>query len=205
MICLRPNQFPHLHYTEKEEDLSRGRTHKMVDDMSDIVYKGLLTVVGWWEEIAEYFDELLEKKRLLNPEYHDSLLSDDKTFSRSKRYFWAIEFLEEAGNSISDNIYQAKRFMELIKANPPETKTAEREFQLRLKHHLTVLQKLDALKTIFRRKKEEAMALRDGVSQASWKIRDNRLKMTVFIQRQCCDGKSGVYAIGREHQTSDIR
>jgi hypothetical protein len=30
----------------------------MVDDMSDLVYKGLLTVVGRWEEIAEYFDEL---------------------------------------------------------------------------------------------------------------------------------------------------
>jgi hypothetical protein len=174
----------------------------MVDDMSDIVYKGLLTVVGRWEEIAEHFDELLvEKKGLLN----DSLLSDDKTFSRSKKYFWAIEFLKEAGNSISDNIYQAERFVELIKSNPPETKTAEREFQLRLKHHLTVIQKLDALKTRFRRKKEEAMALRDGVSQASWKIRDNRLKMTVVIQCQCRDGKSGVHAIGREHQTSDIR
>ena len=173
--------------------------------MSDIVYKGLLTVVGRWEEIAEYSDKLLvEKKGLLNPEYHDSSLSDDKTFSRSKRYFWVIEFLKEAGNSISDNIYQAERFMELIKANPLEAKTAEREFQLRLKHHLTVLQKLDALKTRFRRKKEEAMALRDGVSQASWKIRDNRLKMTIVIQRQCCCRKPSVNEACAECETSHI-
>jgi hypothetical protein len=138
----------------------------MVDDMSDIVYKSLLTVVSRWEEIGEYFDELLvEKKGLLNPEYHDSLLSDDKTFSRSKRYFWAIEFLKEAGNSISDNIHQAERFVELIQSNPPEIKTAGREFQLRQKHHLSVIQKLEALKTRFKRKKEEAMALRDGVRQ----------------------------------------
>ena len=64
----------------------------------------------------------------MNPEYHDSLLSDDKTFSRSKRYFWAIEFLEEAGNSISDNIYQAKRFMEVIKANPQKQRQQKENF-----------------------------------------------------------------------------
>jgi hypothetical protein len=206
MICLRPHRFPHLYYSEKGDDLSTGSTHEMVDDMSDIVYQGLLTVVGRWEEIVEYFDELLaEKKGLLNPEYHDSLLNDDRTFSRSKKYFWAIEFLKEAEKSISDNIHQAERFVELIKSNPPETKTGERELRLRLRQHLTVLQKLDALKNRFKQKKDEAVALRDGVSHASWMIRGSTLKMTVALQRQCCDGRSGIYAIGGEYQTSYIR
>ncbi|KAH8595496.1 hypothetical protein B0O99DRAFT_479000, partial [Bisporella sp. PMI_857] len=117
MICLRPSQFPHLHYSEHGDDISRGRTNEMVDDMSDLIYKSLVTVISRWNEIAHYFDKLLtEKSGLLCPEYHDSLLTDDENFSRSKKYFWAIEFLKEAGNSISDNIRQTQRFVEFLES-----------------------------------------------------------------------------------------
>ena len=165
MICLRPSQFPHLDYSENIDDLARGRTHEIIDEMSDFIHKAILAVVGRWEEIAEYFDEILsEKKGLLNPQYHDSLLTDDGAFSRSKKYFWALGFLEEAGNSISHNISQTERFVALMKSNSGSTKMARREFQQRIKKHGLEIQKLQALKTKFRHKKEEAMALRDGVS-----------------------------------------
>lgn len=164
MICLRPSQFPHLYYSEQGDEVSRGRTNEMVDDMSDLIHKSLVTVISRWDEIARFFDELLtEKKDLLRPDYHDSLLTDDEDFSRSKKYFWAIEFLKEAGNSIFDNIRQTQQFLAFLKSHPPVTKKAENEFHLRLKKHYLTLQKLESLQTRFRLKKEEAIALRDGV------------------------------------------
>lgn len=165
MICLRPSQFPHLYYSEQVDDLSRGQSHEMIDDMSNLVHKSLVTVVSRWDGIAQYFDELLSEKRgLLNPEYHDSLLTDDKTLSRSKRYFWAIEFLKEAGNSIVDNIQQTQRFLAFLESNPPDDRIAESDFNSRVRRHRQTLQKLKSLETRFRQKKEEVVALRDGAS-----------------------------------------
>lgn len=168
MICLRPNKFPHLYYSEQGDEILRGRTNEMVDDMSDLVHKSLVTVVSRWNEIAHHFDELLTEKRdLLRPDYHDSLLTDDQALSRSKKYFWAIEFLKEAGNSISDNIQQTEHFLRFLESNPPGTKKAENEYHLRLKRHYLTLQKLESLEARFRLKREEAVALRDGLFSAS--------------------------------------
>jgi hypothetical protein len=166
---MRPHQFPHLYYSEHRDDLSRGCTHEMLDDMSDLVHRGLLTVIGKWEEIAEYFDSLLvEKKGLLDPDYHDSLLTDDGGLTRSKMYFWAIEFLKEAESSVLENISQARRFIDLLSANPPAAKMSRTAFTMRLKKHQVVLQKLEWLRKWFRNKQDEAKALRDGVANNSF-------------------------------------
>ncbi|KUJ06456.1 uncharacterized protein LY89DRAFT_409247 [Mollisia scopiformis] len=168
MICLRPSQFPHLYYSEQGDEVARRRTNEMIDDMGDLVHNSLVTVLSRWNEIARYFDELLTEKRdLLRPDYHDSLLTDDDNFSRSKKYFWAIEFLKEACNSISDNIQQIKHFLEFLESNPPGTKKAENEFFLKLKRHYLTIQKLETLETRLKLKKEEAAALRDGLFSAS--------------------------------------
>ena len=164
MLCMRPHQFPHLYYAETRDDLLRGRTHEMLDDMSDLVHLCLLTVIEKWEEIADYFDSLLvEKNGLLNPEYHDSLLTDDDAFTRSKKYFWAIEFLKEAEHSISDNIKQLSRFIDLLTTNPPVSEIGRKPFSTRLKKHYVTLQKVEAVRKRFRSKIDEAKALRDGV------------------------------------------
>ena len=166
MLCLRPQHFPHLYYSESRDDLTRGRTHEMLDDMSDMVYCSCLAVIDRWDEIAGYFDALLaEKNGLLNPHYHDSLLTDDGAFTRSKKYFWAIEFLKEAESSVLDNISQTQRFLDLLIANPPTTDLARSAFATRVKKHHISLQKLESLRKGFKSKQDEAKALRDGVSR----------------------------------------
>jgi hypothetical protein len=138
----------------------------MIDEMSDLVHGNLLIVIGRWEHIACYMEGLLaEKNGLLDPEYHDSLLTDDAMFTRSKKYFWAIEFLIEAETSVLDNINQARRFVELMNSNPPSEEVARRMFVMRLRKHNTAIEKLDSLRKGFVKKQEEAKALRDGVSR----------------------------------------
>jgi hypothetical protein len=163
---MRPDQFPHPYYFESRSDLDRGLTHEMLDDLSGLVHRSLVTVVEKWEQIAGYFDGLLsEKSGLLNPDYHDSLLVDDGAFTRSKKCFWAVEFLKEAESSITDNIQQTRRFTDLLNACPPAGEATRRLYSIQLRKHYIVLQKLEILRRRFRTKQEEAKSLRDGVSR----------------------------------------
>ncbi|KAK0655942.1 hypothetical protein B0T16DRAFT_23449 [Cercophora newfieldiana] len=168
MICLRPLHFPHPYYFERRDDLSQGNHHEMIDDMSDVAHKCLLSVLDKWEEIAEFFDELLcEKRALFDPNYHDTLLTDDVALSRSKKYFWAIEFLKELEKSVTDNIRQVDRFAAFLRANPPPTSRNSRDFSARIRKQYAALIKLEALRVRFANKREEAVALRDGLFNAS--------------------------------------
>jgi len=136
----------------------------MMDDVAEVVYKTLLSVIERWEELAGFFDELLcEKRALLDPAHHDSLLTDDGSFSRSKRYFWAIEFLKEAEKGVGDNVKQTRGFLETLRAVPPLVRAGRREYQGRVKRVEGVLGRLEGLRGRFSSIKNEAIDLRDGV------------------------------------------
>lgn len=168
LMCLRPMNFPHAYYFERRDDLGQGNLHEMVDDMSDVVLTCLWTVLDKWEELAEYFDEVLcEKRALFHPAFHDTLLTDDVALSRSKKYFWAIEFLKEMEKSVQDNIRQLDRLSQLLRANPPPAGRSPRDFEARLRKQEGALAKLEALRVRFTQKREEAVALRDGLFNAS--------------------------------------
>jgi hypothetical protein len=90
---------------------------------------------------------------LSDPDAHDSLLFDDDSFSRSRKYFWAINYLAELDTSISGNI------VELDKA----AKRCERSFRrAALEEQLGQLQ---YLRQRLQAQREDAIALRDGVSK----------------------------------------
>jgi hypothetical protein len=67
----------------------------------------LLYSVKQWKELADYFDGFLDDgKTFLRVKDHDNLLVDDETFSRSRKYFWALSCLSEFMLYISDAIHQ---------------------------------------------------------------------------------------------------
>ena len=161
-------KFPHAYYFERRDDLAQGNFHEMVDDVSDVVLTCLRTVLDKWEELAEYFDEMLcEKRALFHPAFHDTLLTDDVALSRSKKYFWAIEFLKELEKSVQDNIRQVDRLSRLLRTTPPPEGRQQRDFEARLRKQESALTKLEALRVRFTQKREEAVALRDGLFNAS--------------------------------------
>ena len=60
-----------------------------------------------WADFQAYFDFILDSgNSLMHPTEHDNLLFDDGAFSRSRKYFWAIDCLSEFDLSISDNLLQ---------------------------------------------------------------------------------------------------
>ena len=69
---------------------------------------GLSHIHNEWTRVAAFFTNFLEKdaNSILSPTDHDQLFYDDAIFSRSRRYFWAIDTLTQIDSYISDNIHQ---------------------------------------------------------------------------------------------------
>jgi hypothetical protein len=103
-------------------------------------------IIKRWDGIADYFAKLIgHRDTLSDPDSHDSLLFDDDSFSRSRRYFWAINYLAEVDSSIAGNIVELERF-------------ARRNKDIRVQ-----LDQLQYLRGRLQSYREEAIALRDGV------------------------------------------
>jgi hypothetical protein len=116
-----------------------------------------------WQNIYDYFDQLIgEKDTFLSPGRHDNLLSDDETFSRSKKYFWSITTLKELTLSISDNLLQIKMLLDTrAPASAEDSRKVEfKEARSRLRLRY---QELEELAIKLREKRQEALDLRDGV------------------------------------------
>jgi hypothetical protein len=119
-------------------------------------------VINRWLAITEYFAWLIgHRDALADPEIHDSLLFDDASFSRSRRYFWAINYLAELDEGISGNIIQLENW---IAKWPQHLTVRSKEMNggvWSLPEHLNQLM---ALQLRLRSLRQQAIALRDGVS-----------------------------------------
>ena len=96
----------------------------------------------------------------MKPAEHDNLLFDDGAFSRSRRYFWAIDCLSEFELSITDNIVQwelyktarASSMKHLPDFDQRQLAFAERQYRV-----------LQNQREYFRQKLASTRALRDAV------------------------------------------
>lgn len=79
----------------------------------NLIAQGLGKISERWADFHSFFDFTLDgSDSLMQPSEHDNLLFDDGAFSRSRRYFWAIDCLSEFDISISDNIRQWELYKE---------------------------------------------------------------------------------------------
>ena len=89
-----------------------GKLSKVGAEMN-IIAHGLERISDRWQDFQVFFDYILDDKNaFMKPAEHDNLLFDDASFSRSRKYFWAINCLSEFVTSITDNIYQWELFKE---------------------------------------------------------------------------------------------
>lgn len=134
--------------------------------LMDTIEFSVHMVIDRWEEVADYFGRLIgHRERLADPEAHDSLLFDDDSFSRSRRYFWAINYLAELDISIGENIVQLER---CVATWPQYTDFAFHEERQTEKRSLNErLNQLKDLRDRLRALRQDAIALRDGLFSAS--------------------------------------
>lgn len=169
MLVLAPGGFFDEHNTSfPTKSLPKGRSQALGHCLGrlsragaemNLIAQGLARISERWAEFQSFFDHILDSgDSLMQPTNHDNLLFDDGSFSRSRRYFWAIDCLSEFETSISDNINQ----WELYKAALPildndldnlQYKNAERQCHV-----------LQNQREYFRQKLASTRALRDAVS-----------------------------------------
>lgn len=134
----------------------------------NLIAHGLERISSRWAEFQSFFEFILDGgDSLMKPAEHDNLLFDDGAFSRSRRYFWAIDCLSEFDVVVSDNIvqwelYRAARIQPLLEGqglpdlDMLQLKQVERRYEILCNQREFFRQKLIATK-----------ALRDAVSTSS--------------------------------------
>lgn len=134
----------------------------------NLIAHGLERISGRWAAFQSFFEFILDGGgSLMQPTEHDNLLFDDGSFSRSRRYFWAIDCLSEFDVTISDNIiqwelYKSARIRPLLDAKClPELDLVQFRH---VERQYTILQNQ---REFFRRKLASTKALRDAVGSLS--------------------------------------
>lgn len=127
----------------------------------NLIGQGLERIADRWADFLTYFDYILDGgDSLMKPAEHDNLLFDDGSFSRSRRYFWAIDCLSDFEISITDNITQ----WELYKvARVPSMKDLNEHDQRQLALAERQYRVLQNERESFRQKLASTKALRDAV------------------------------------------
>lgn len=128
----------------------------------NIIAHGLEKISERWAGFQSYFDYILDSgDSLMQPAEHDNLLFDDGAFSRSRKYFWAIDCLSEFELDISDNLiqwelYKTARILPVQSILPEldsrQLAFAERQYRV-----------LENQRESFRQKLASTKALRDAV------------------------------------------
>ncbi|KAL8727709.1 MAG: hypothetical protein Q9166_005882 [cf. Caloplaca sp. 2 TL-2023] len=149
----------------------------------NLIAQGLARISERWADFQSFFDYILDSgDSLMQPTEHDNLLFDDGSFSRSRRYFWAIDCLSDFENAITDNINQ----WELYKAALPLLDNELDNIQYRnAERQCRVLQNQ---REYFRQKLASTRALRDALfnasavieSRASTRLGEN-VKLLTFV------------------------
>ncbi|MCJ1477486.1 hypothetical protein MMC13_006158 [Lambiella insularis] len=147
-----------------------GRLTKLGAEMN-MIGQGLQRISDRWTDFQSFFEYILDSgDALMQPTKHDNLLFDDGSFSRSRRYFWAIDCLSEFEKNITDNLTQwelwrTARIEARVRAGAlSELDMAQYRF---VEQHYRVLSKQ---REYFRQKLALTVALRDA---DAWKaLRD---------------------------------
>ena len=126
-----------------------------------LITQGLERITERWADFLSYFDYILDGgDSLMKPTEHDNLLFDDGAFSRSRRYFWAIDCLSEFELTITDNIAQWELY-KAARVQPLERMTQhdQRQFDLAERQYRVLQNQRES----FRQKLASTKALRDAV------------------------------------------
>ncbi|MCJ1470220.1 hypothetical protein MMC07_008865 [Pseudocyphellaria aurata] len=165
-----------------------GRLTQQGAEMN-LISQGLERISERWAAFQPFFESILDGgDSLMQPAEHDNLLFDDGAFSRSRRYFWAIDCLSEFEASISDNIHQWELYKEARILPLISSKLLPELDLIQLRNVEKRYHVLQNQREYFRQKLESTKALRDALfnasavieSRASTRLGEN-VKLLTFV------------------------
>ena len=199
LLVLAPSGFFNEHsvlFPSETAEVGPGMLHVSGDPLGKLTQLGAeLKFIGQslekiserWAEFQAYFDYILDSgNSLMHPTEHDNLLFDDGAFSRSRKYFWAIDCLSEFESSISDNLQQWESYKHaridtlehfLTDLDRRQLDYAERQSRVIRNQRETFRQKLVSIKAL-----RDALFNASAVieSRASTRLGEN-VKLLTFV------------------------
>ncbi|KAL7651531.1 hypothetical protein ACMYSQ_011240 [Aspergillus niger] len=168
IVCLTPTGF-----WPSETSYADQTAPLLMAQSLEYVSRALQDVSQRWQTLLEALEEVDNHQFFQDPENLADRLFDDDSFSTSKRYFWAINFLHEFIHLIDDNIEQWEQYHKAC-VGP-----ALRLCSLTTEHHLNESYKalrmyeslatdscseLRSLRQAFHERLEQITVMRDGAS-----------------------------------------
>ncbi|KAM0187709.1 hypothetical protein ACHAPI_011029 [Fusarium lateritium] len=127
-----------------------------------------------WSSVQVALSPIIDHDPLfLDPNQHDNLLSDDDTFSRSRRYFWVVSCLESFQAVIDDAIEEWEKFraewpnmmMGIDPAEESSTTETSQEMTRRVLDEIeTQVDRLRDISARFESSRDKTKVLREGAS-----------------------------------------
>jgi hypothetical protein len=199
IVCLTPTNF-----WLSKDSYAISALPSLRAQACQYVAKALTGVSMRWRAILQAFDEVFDNnKALREPDRLQDIIFDDDAFSSSKRYFWAINFVQGAVNLIDDNIRQWHQYQktsvgpflrEHIDYEKTEDylKKSKEALEKAKKDGIAARTDLEHSRQAFQTRLEHIKAMRDGVSL--WTMLHYSpydTDSTPAFQRQCSHGEPG--------------
>lgn len=171
MVCIAPTEF----WPSTTDPYTMCEAPTLSAHSVRCVANALETVVRRWRQIYEYLQSRVLGVDVfhLNQDNFLNMLVDDDAFSRSKKYFWSINFIHEALQLMDDAIEQWARYCKASVEpwkNDDESgreaywySTSQKVLALGEKKGEAACEELRAVRKDFQDTLERIIILRDGV------------------------------------------
>lgn len=145
----------------------------------NILEHGLQLASEAHRAMADAFDKEFGSESLItDPDSHDKLLIDDDNFSRSRKYFWSVNFLETAMAQIDQTEQEIDIFLKTMEKRIRSSWISGRTLRLRVKSReecgkiadaqvenlKKCINELQVIRSRFDKTRKRVLVLRDGVS-----------------------------------------
>jgi hypothetical protein len=161
-------------FDERQAQTIASKNFPLLVLMAQLCISALRSSWIGWNSLVQYVDELLGTgDEIFDLEAHDNLIFDDDLYTRSRRYFWAINCLNKSENAIGRNtkVWVAYRDNILLPFGKRLLKEGNVEMNKGLDGAVrecnAIQVHLEELKEQFSEQRTKAIALRDGVSPLS--------------------------------------
>lgn len=153
--------------------LEKNQSLGVTGTVLSLILKGLRRAADSWDGIRRHFDLMLndqsdDQNPLFQPDKHDALLFDDNLFSRSRRYFWAVDSLETFSAQISDTLQEWRDFWgsrrKLFAEYDAEEIREEGRYYVLESRIKEQLDRLDEHRAVFDALYQKTITAREGVS-----------------------------------------
>jgi hypothetical protein len=129
----------------------------------------LRSALDGWRTLAKYIDKPLGAgDEIFGVEAHDNLIFDDDLYTRSRRYFWVINCLNDSETSLEYNVQVWTNYRDWELLPFGQELLAEGNVEMNKELHAAIGKcdevqvKLEQVKKQFNEQRAKAVALRDG-------------------------------------------